>query len=323
MKVTPIVASTFMTDGGTLFGLVPKPIWSRLIAADEKNRIPQHAHVLLVELANGRKGLIDTGCGPADKFSERDIELHGLGPGWPLMERLKALGVAPAEISFVVFTHLHWDHAGGASPGHHAPTFPNAVHYVHAQEWSDATSGDPLLYKSYPADTIEPLAQLPEDQLALVQSDREQIMPGITLIRSGGHTRGHAVVLLESEQGIELDHPEKIFMFPPRRILFTGDVCPTRHNLRMVFQTAYDTFPLDTRQWKRSTLPNLATDGTLLLFDHDPDLFGATIKAHAKKEFVVDKTLHTEIAGHVAKPLEELEARGRFRIYRDEPFISG
>lgn len=323
MKVTPIIASKFMSDGGTLFGLVPKPIWSRLIPADAKNRISQNAHVLLVELPNGRKGLIDTGCGPAEKFSEREIELHGLGPGWPLMERLKALGVAPAEIYFVIFTHLHWDHAGGASPGQHASTFPNAVHYVHAQEWQDATSGDPLLYKSYPAETIEPLAQLPEDQLYLVQSDREQIMPGITLVRSGGHTRGHSVVILESDGGIELDHPEKIFMFPPRRILFAGDVCPTRHNLRMVFQTSYDTFPLDTRQWKRSTLPDLAADGTLLMFDHDPDLFGATIKAHAKKEFVVDKTLHTEVASHEAKPLEELEAKGRFRIYRDEPFISG
>lgn len=323
MKVTPILASTFRTDGGTLFGLVPKALWSRLMPPDEQNRVPQHAHVLLVELADGRKGLIDTGCGPAKRFTERERELHGLGPGWPLMERLDALHIAPAEIAFVVFSHLHWDHGGGASPGHDAPTFPNAVHYVHAQEWQDATSGDPLLYKSYPQEVIEPLRQLPEDQLELVAEDRNTILPGVTLIRSSGHTAGHCVVLLEHADGIRLDHPEAVFMFSPRSMLFTGDACPTRHNLRMVFQTSYDTYPLDTRRWKREWLPRLAEERTLILFDHDPDLFGATIKPHPKKEFVVDKTLHTEVAATNAKTLAELETKGRFSSYRDDPFITG
>lgn len=323
MKVTPIIASTFTTDGGTMFGLVPKPIWSRLMTPDEHNRIPQHAHVLLVELADGRKGLVDTGCGPAAKFSEREAELHGLGEGWPLMERLTELGVAPAELSFVIFTHLHWDHAGGASPGEGALTFPNAVHYVHAHEWTDATSGNPLLYKSYPAETIEPLRSLPDDQLIRVQKDREKILPGITVTRTGGHTRGHMAVLLEARDGIELDHPEKLFMFPPKRMMFAGDVCPTRHNLRMVFQTAYDTYPLDTRAWKRASLPEMAGDGTLILFDHDPDLFGATIKPHDKKEFIVDKTLHAALGQQAMKPLEDLEVKGRFRTYREDPLIYG
>jgi glyoxylase-like metal-dependent hydrolase (beta-lactamase superfamily II) len=148
-------------------------------------------------------------------------------------------------------------------------------------------------------------------------------LPGITMIRSSGHTRGHAVIALESPDGIELGHLESIFMFAPRRMLFAGDVCPTRHNVRMVFQTAYDTFPLDTRAWKRETLAAIAREHTLLMFDHDPDLFGATIKPHPKKEYVIDKTLHVEVSGHEARPLEELEANGRFRPYRDEPFISG
>jgi glyoxylase-like metal-dependent hydrolase (beta-lactamase superfamily II) len=323
MNVTPIIASTFATDGGTMFGLVPKPIWSRLVEADEKNRVGQHAHVLLVELDDGRKGLIDTGCGPADKFSEREAELHGLGPGWPLLERLKSLSVSPAEISFVIFSHLHWDHAGGASPGHGALTFPNAVHYVHQHEWTDATSGDPLLYKSYPTETIAPLRDLPDDQLHLIQKDREQILPGITMVRSGGHTRGHCVIELESKDGIELDHPEKMFMFAPRKIIFAGDVCPTRHNLRMVFQTSYDTFPLDTRQWKRTALAEIARDGALIMFDHDTELFGSTIRPHDKREFVVEKTLHAALSEQSVKTLDDLELHGRFRYYREDPFISG
>ncbi|MCZ7590665.1 MAG: hypothetical protein M5U15_00280 [Kiritimatiellae bacterium] len=71
MRVTPLIASEFLTDGGTMFGLVPKPIWSKRIPADEKNRIRQHAHTLLVELDEGRKGLIDAGCGSSTRFSEK------------------------------------------------------------------------------------------------------------------------------------------------------------------------------------------------------------------------------------------------------------
>jgi len=326
MKVTPIVASQFTSDGGTMFGLVPKPIWSRLIKPDDNNRIKQDAHVLLVELDDGCKGLIDTGCGSAEKFSDKEIELHGLGPGWPLLERLNELGLSREHITFVVFSHLHWDHSGGASMGpadHPSLSFPNAEHFVHALEWEDATSGDPLLYKSYPAEFIDPLKQLPKDKLIKVSADRKEVLPGITLVRSGGHTRGHSVIVLEHAGGIQLVHPESTFLFPPRRIVFAGDVCPMRHNIRMVFQTSYDTYPLDTRKWKQSWLPEIVEDGTLLMFDHDPDLFGATIKRHERKEFAVDKTLHTEMSAHGAKSLEELVKKGLRSIYKDQDFITG
>jgi glyoxylase-like metal-dependent hydrolase (beta-lactamase superfamily II) len=326
MKVTPIIASQFTSDGGTMFGLVPKPIWSRLIKPDENNRIKQDAHVLLVELDDGRKGLVDTGCGSADKFTEKEVELHGLGPGWPLLEQLENVGVTLDQIDFVVFSHLHWDHSGGASmgsPGSLTLSFPNAEYFVHAQEWVDATSGDPLLYKSYPADAIEPLKKISAEKLNLVSAEKKEILPGITLTRSSGHTRGHSVVCLENANGIELIHPESMFMFPPRRIVFTGDVCPMRHNLRMVFQTSYDTYPLDTRKWKRSWLPEIAAEGTLIMFDHDPDLFGATIKVHDRKEYAVDKTLHTALSSHAAQSLEALEKKGRLSVYKDQVFITG
>lgn len=313
MKVTPITASRFMSDGGSMFGLVPKPIWSKLIPADERNRIHQDAHALLVQLDDGRKGLIDTGCGSAEMFSPKELELNGLGPGWPLAERLKALGTDPEEIAFVVFSHLHWDHAGGASagtPGERIPFFPGAEHFVHAREWEDATSGDPLLYKSYPAEVTAPLKTLAAGKLKRVRHEREEILPGITLVHSGGHTRGHCVVVLEHRDAIELAHPEALFLFPPRRLVFAGDVCPMQHSLRMVFQTSYDTYPLETRKWKRTWLPELAAGGSLLMFDHDPELFGATLKADERKEFVVEKTLHTEMAGPGARSLTDFNKSG-------------
>lgn len=151
MRFTPLVASTFLSDGGTMFGLVPKAIWARRIQPDEQNRIPQHAHVLLVELDDGRCGLVDSGCGAAERFSEKEQRLHGLGPGWPLGDALRRAGKRPDDIHFVVLTHLHWDHAGSAY------AFPRARFYIHALEWADAISGNPLLYKSYPRETIAPL----------------------------------------------------------------------------------------------------------------------------------------------------------------------
>jgi hypothetical protein len=88
-----------------------------------------------------------------------------------------------------------------------------------------------------------------------------------------------------------IDRPDRGTLGPVDMAVFAGDVCPMQHNLRMVFQTAYDTFPLETRAWKRKWLPVIAERNALLLFDHDPDACGITIRADEKKEYVAEKTL--------------------------------
>ncbi len=290
MRVTPLLASTFRSDGGTMFGLVPRAIWEKKVAPDARHTIPQFANVLLLELADGRRGLVDTGCGSAERFDERARALNGLGPGWPLQENLAARGLALDDISFVVFTHLHWDHAGGAV----APdslgrtlTFPKARHFVHALEWEDACSGNPLLYKSYPPAITQALQSA---DLQLVTEDEADVLPGVRLIRTSGHTRGHCSVLVHGP-GLTLDHPKAPAGAGSRGLLLAGDVCPSQHNLRLVFQTSYDTFPLDTRAWKMNWLPRIAHERLLLLFDHDPELLGATIRPDAREEFVVETAI--------------------------------
>ena len=290
MRVTPLLASTFRSDGGTMFGLVPRVIWEKKIPADHRHTILQNANVLLVELDDGRLGLVDTGCGAAEKFSPRERELHGLSPGWPLQANLAACGVALEDIAFVVYTHLHWDHAGGsgAPPSlGRALSFPNARHYIHALEWEDATSGNPLLYKSYPPEIVTTLRGAERE---LVDGNDTEILPGLRLIRTSGHTRGHCSILLQGS-GLELIHPHAADAAGFKGLLLAGDVCPSHLNLRMVFQTSDDTFPLDTRAWKQTWLPRIAEERLILLFDHDPVLLGALIRPDPREEFVVDQAI--------------------------------
>ncbi|MFT5497784.1 MAG: glyoxylase-like metal-dependent hydrolase (beta-lactamase superfamily II) [Kiritimatiellia bacterium] len=286
MRVHPLIASQFASDGGAMFGLVPKPIWSKLIEPDEHNRIPQNANALLVELDDGRRALIDSGCGPAERYSEKERQIHGLGPGWPLMEALTQRGLTPADIDVLILSHLHWDHAGGAATAEGHPAFPNAQLIVHEQEWSDAIGGDPLLYKAYPKETIAPLQGY--SNRLLVSGDEVCIAPGITSIRTGGHTQGHCAFLLESDQ-LSIMHPEAEGL--GGRVLFAADVCPTTSHLRLVFQAAYDTYPLDTRRWKQQWLPRCAAEHIPIFFCHDPRFAGATIFADERKEFKLGRTL--------------------------------
>jgi glyoxylase-like metal-dependent hydrolase (beta-lactamase superfamily II) len=294
VRVTPLVASRFRSDGGAMFGLVPKPIWAKRLPPDEHNAVAQYARVLLIEWPDGRRGLLDTGCGDPARFSEPERRRHGLTDDWPLLAQLAACGIEPESIDVVILSHLHWDHAGGlvrlTPEGGLAPLFPWATLVLHALEWEDAMSGDPLLYKSYPDSVTQPLRAWPWERVRLVQADDHEVVPGVRLVRSGGHTRGHCCVHIEARDmvvraaGVEVETP---------RLVYAGDVCPTQHHLRLVFQTAYDTFPLQARQWKYNWLPRIARDEAILCFDHDPDLWGARIKPDAQEEYRVTQSWPT------------------------------
>jgi len=295
MKITPIIGSRFRTDGGANFGLVPKKIWSRLIEPDEENLIPQFAHCLVVELDDGRIGVVDTGIGDPTEFSDKDRRFNGLADdNWDLVDSLATHNIDPAEVDFVVLTHMHWDHAGGTSrkakDGTSALTFPNAQHFVHAIEWDDATSENPLLGNAYPADRIAALVEARLDSVILVTDDAPDILPGVRLARSGGHTEGHCAVVLTGEE-IEVNHPSAGELGEVDTVVFPADVCPTAAHLRVLYQLGFDTFPLTTRSWKLDMLPEIAEEGYLLLFDHDPHRIGGTITPHPQKEFVLDKEL--------------------------------
>jgi glyoxylase-like metal-dependent hydrolase (beta-lactamase superfamily II) len=282
MKVTPLVANHFRSDGGAMFGLVPKALWSRLCPADDNNLIPQRTNVLLVEHPDAGPGLLDTGCGSPDAFSDKERALHGLDDTWLLAAALRENGVAFEDIRWIALTHAHWDHAGGLFLPDGAPAFPNAEIHLLQIERDLAAGGDPLLYKSYPKTITDGLRRLRE-QLRPVREPGTEIFPGIRLESAAGHTAGQACIRVEHPV-----LPGRSDAAPPA-LLFAGDNCPTRHHLRMVFQTAYDTLPLETRAWKRKWLPICAREKIPLFFSHDADTFGAWIQPDPKQEFVTTR----------------------------------
>ncbi len=285
MRLTPLTANTFRSDGGAMFGLVPKALWEKRCPAHGDNTIDQRANVILVETDDGKMGLVDTGCGDPEWYGERERELHGLESEWLLPQSLAALGLDFADIDWIVLTHAHWDHAGALTDPDGTPVFPNAAVYLRETELDSVLGGDPLLYKSYPPKVVQSFQGLSERIFPAADNTPGKASgpaPGVTILPASGHTEGQACILFDAPR---LAGSDAI----PQLALFAGDNCPTQHHLRMVFQTAYDTFPLKTRAWKRSWLAKCAEEDILLLFSHDPELFGAWLHADPKHEFVISK----------------------------------
>lgn len=278
MKLTPLTANTFASDGGAMFGLVPKPLWQKMVTPDEHNAIAQRANVLLVETGE-KTGLVDTGCGNPDWFSDRERAHHQLEASWLLPESLKRIGKTVEDIDFILLSHAHWDHAGGLMTPEETPVFPHAEIFLRTAEVDCVKGKDPLLYKSYPAN-IQRTFEVLSDRIFPVPDDEPEVLNGIYLLPAPGHTEGQAGIFFVNP---ELSGTDRT----PKSALFAGDNCPTQHHLRMVFQTAYDTYPLKTRAWKRKWLPRIAADESLLLFTHDAEVYGAWIAAEERKEFVV------------------------------------
>ncbi len=268
MKLHTIDTGFFKLDGGAMFGVVPKLLWEKKEPADARNRIRMATHCLLAR--NGDYTvLIDTGFGT--KGSDRDREFMDLEPGEVLVGNLSQVGVAPDDVDFVIFSHLHFDHCGGATRfdgrGQVVPVFPRARHVVQAREWRDATSGAAELRSSY--DPIHLSALEAADLVTLVDGNHE-ICPGIRTWPTGGHTHGHHVLCVESRG---------------ETALYLGDLCPMEPHMRMLWCMSYDVDVLETRRRKPQVLRQAAEEGWLVIFDHDPDLVAGRIQCDDRSEF--------------------------------------
>jgi glyoxylase-like metal-dependent hydrolase (beta-lactamase superfamily II) len=269
-ELTTISGGVFHIDGGTMFGVVPKTLWSRLIPPDDQNRIAQQTNCVLVRTGQ-QTVLIDTGYG--SKLSEKERRIFNIAEGDPLVRNLNAKGVGVDEIDVVILSHLHFDHAGGATQisenGALRPTFPNAEYVAQRHEWVTATAGYPELRAAYPQDNLLPLQEA--GQLRLIDGNAE-IVPGIRAFVTGGHTQGHQAIFLES--GGET-------------AIYLGDTCPTTRHLPALWCMGYDLDILHLRRLKPDLLGQVADNDWLALFDHDPDHAAARLVRDNRRDFAV------------------------------------
>lgn len=227
-------------DGGAMFGVVPKPLWERRIPADERNRIPLGMRCLLIEHPSAGPVLIDTGVG--NKEDAKFLDIYGIEnsvPGYRTMleAALAAAGYAPADVRVVINSHLHFDHAGGNTAledGQVVPSFPNARYLVHAGEMQYATHTNERTAASYFPRNWDVLRA--SGQLELVQHDVE-LVPGIRMRHTPGHTPWHQSIVIESEG---------------ETAVFLADLCPTAAHVPLPWIMGYDVEPLVTLESKRT-----------------------------------------------------------------------
>ncbi|MBI1246281.1 MBL fold metallo-hydrolase [bacterium] len=268
-RIDIVSGGRFLHDGGVLYGIVPQSIWKNVQQPDAQNLVPLAMNCLLAR--DGQNCiLVDTGHG--SKLSPLDRKSHGLFPGWPLLDELAKLDVAPKDVNYVILSHLHWDHSGGATSRVNqelVATFPSAKYVINRQEWQDAISGQSELSGGYVPDDFQPLEQM--GQLQLVEH-LEEVLPGVQVLQTGGHTRGHQAVLVQnSGEGV----------------IFLGDIGPTAAHIRRLWCTSYDLDLIRTRQAKGELFRYAADNNFWVVWNHDPEVLASRIQLHPKREFQV------------------------------------
>ena len=252
LHVDLLTDGEFKLDGGAMFRIVPKPLWTRERAADERNRISLACHCPLIR--TGRHTiLID--CGLGRKWNEKQRDVYAIDARPRLIEELAAVGVKPSDVTILIHTHLHLDHAGWNTQlnarGELEPVFVNARHVVERRELDVARHPNEIQRGTYLQENIAPIDA---DKGWDIFDERCEPVPGVALFRTGGHTLGHCAVRIESGG---------------QRALFISEMMPTTSHRNLPWIMAYDSYPLDTLEQKRALIKECVADHTLVLMNHD------------------------------------------------------
>ncbi|HEY3322457.1 MAG TPA: MBL fold metallo-hydrolase [Planctomycetota bacterium] len=245
-----------------MFGIVPKPLWTRERPADERNRILLSCNCPLIRTGK-HNILID--CGIGRKWNEKQRDIYAIDERPLLIENLARVGLKPADITILVHTHLHLDHAGWNTQlnacGEPEPVFVNARHLVERRELDVAHHPNELQRGTYFSSNIDPIDAAGDWD---VFDEVRQVVPGITMVRTGGHTAGHCAVRIESGD---------------QKAIFLGEVMPTTGHRHLPWIMAYDLFPLEMLEIKRTLLKEAVEQKTLLLLNHDPTAFAVRLRS--------------------------------------------
>ncbi len=250
-----VKTGTLRLDGGAMFGIVPRPLWEKRIAPDAHNRIPLQMRCLLLE-GDGRLVLVDNGMG--DKYDAKFADIFGVDHETDtLQSSLRALGVAPADITDVILTHLHFDHCGGSTYREGADlklTFPNARHHVQRRHWEWAMKPNARERASFLSENLLPIQQA--GALALLDGAGEPI-PGVEVRVVEGHTEAQQIVLVRGRE---------------QTLAYVADLLPTVHHLAPAWNMGYDVRPMETMAEKATFLDEAVDNDWWLFFEHDPEV---------------------------------------------------
>ncbi len=252
INISVISDGSFLLDGGPVFGAVPKVLWEGHSKPDRRNRVRLGLNCMLIR-APGANILVDAGIGNKSPEITKDIYGHTTSK---LIRNLRNIGLSTRDIDYVILTHLHFDHCGGATrldrEGNIVPTFPKAKYLVQRTAWDEAYSPNERSLPSYSHGCAELRTISDRGQLQLLDGDTE-IVPGVKALVTDGHAHGHQVVTVNS--GSE-------------RLIFLADLVPTPHHLPLPYITAYDRHPEQTLHAKKETLARVEREGWLMVFAH-------------------------------------------------------
>lgn len=253
MNLYPILTGNLKLDGGAMFGVVPKVMWSKLYHCDENNLCNWSMRCLLIDTGE-RKVLID--CGIGDKQSDKFMGHYYLNGEETLEGSLAEVGYTVNDITDLILTHLHFDHAGGAirwneDKTDYLPTFPNATYWTSRSQWEWATQPNHREKASFLKENILPIKE--KGTLKLIEKESE-ILPGISIRLFDGHTDGQVIPMIR---------------YNGKTIVYMADLLPSTAHIPLPYVMSYDTRPLITMDEKQKFLNEAAENGYILFFEHD------------------------------------------------------
>ncbi len=274
-SIKTIHSGYFKLDGGAMFGVVPKTLWTRLNPPDDENMCTWAFRCLLIETED-RKILVDCGMGNKqdDKFKSF-FHPHGKTD---IIQTLADNGIASNEITDVFLTHLHFDHCGGAvkkdSEGKMVPAFPNAKYWSNERHWNWALQPNDRERNSFLKENFVPLQQ--QGLVSFINADESvtEWLPGIQVQSLYGHTEAMMILMIQ---------------WNDNEYIYCADLLPSSHHISMPYIMAYDVRPLITLEEKEIILNRAVKNRSILIFEHDPKVAAASVKKDEKGRISIDQ----------------------------------
>ncbi|TMU85962.1 MBL fold metallo-hydrolase [Bacillus sp. BHET2] len=256
-------------DGGAMFGVVPKPLWSKKYAVNDLNQIELRTDPLFFQW-EGKNVLIESGIGKG-KLNEKQKRNYGVHEESDIEASLSSLGLTPRDIDVILMTHMHFDHACGLTEykdGELVSVFPNATIHTSQVEWEEMKNPNVRSQNTYWKENWESI----ESQVVTFKEEKE-VLPGITMVHTGGHSDGHSIILLESDG---------------EKFIHMADIMPTHAHKNPLWVLAYDDYPMTSIGAKEKWIGQAIDKEYWFLFYHDAVYRG--IKWNRDGE-IVDKVM--------------------------------